>query len=56
MFMGEIDPIYSDYLGNYPEITIDKTKNEMIDNVFTQYTLMLGDFELLSNKQIKEAN
>ena len=56
MFLGEIDPIYSDYLSDYPEFTVDKTKNEMIDNVFTQYTLMLGDFELLSNKQISEAN
>lgn len=56
MFLGEIEPIYSDYLEKYPEVTIDKTKNEMIDNVFTQYTLMLGDFELLSNKQIINAN
>lgn len=49
-FRSEIPGFYSDEQPEYLELTDDKFRNEVLDSFFTQYLLMLGEFELLGNE------
>ena len=51
LFAWGVEPIFKEdqYMAGYQELTQDKTKNELFDSFFTQYLLMLGEFEILSN-------
>ena len=47
-----VAPVWSEEYQNsdYIEMTHDKTENEIIDSFFTEYLLMLGEFEILNSE------
>ena len=52
MWEDNTEPIYKSPYIDYMEMTGAKTSSEMIDSIFTQYLLMLGEFEILEKEAI----
>jgi len=53
MFADENPPIWEEQLDQYEELTVDKTGYETIDSIYTQYLLMLGEFEILESDGVQ---
>lgn len=55
MFRDGISPVFQDELFDqeYGELTQNKLQNEILDSIFTQYLLMLGEFEILGDENLE---
>jgi len=53
MFADENPPIWEEQLDQYEELTVDKTGYGTIDSIYTQYLLMLGEFEILESDGVQ---
>lgn len=54
MFEDFNPPIWEEMKDEYVELTIDKTGYETFDSIYTQYLLMLGEFEILESDGVAD--
>ena len=53
MFADENPPIWEEQLDKYEKLAVEKTGYETIDSIYTQYLLMLGEFEILESDGVQ---
>lgn len=49
-----IEPVFTGFDNEYEELSSNKTPSEMVDSWFTQYLLMLGEFEILEHEGVED--
>ena len=49
MFEAEVRPVYDESLDDYQELTLDRFNSEILDSWVTEYVMMLGNHEMLTN-------